>query len=612
MAILISAHQISKSYSSRPLFEKISFSISSGERIGLIGPNGAGKSTLLKILAGLTGIDSGQITQQKGLKIGYLSQVPEFKSEATVLSSLLEGAVDPDGWEAIALSQELMSKLELNEKNKISEDTKVSTLSGGWKKRVAIARELMKSPDIFLLDEPTNHLDVESILWLEEYLSESQIATLTITHDRVFLQRVSNKIMELNSRHKDGLISMTGDYAAFLEMREQLLAAQELEETKLRNTLRRETEWLRRGAIARLKKQQARINQAASLKDRVAALTQRNKSTFTKFDFVGMEKNAKKLIEAKDISKSYNGTTIVPKMSLVLTPKTRLGLIGPNGCGKSTLIKLLIGTETPDSGEIKQAEALQIAYFEQNRESLDQTLNLIKTVCPYGDHVDYAGTKVHVKSYLNRFNFSYDQMDMPVAKLSGGEQSRLLLARLMLRPMNVLVLDEPTNDLDMATLDTLEDVLRDFNGAIILVTHDRYFLDRVCNQLIAFGIDEKGKKELTTMVGIEQWEEWHELQIAIRKELEEGGLNTSGESKNAQEKTKKKLSYKEQREFETIENTIKLAEEKLAKLTQESQDPKTVTNATRLMELSQELAKAQAEVDHLYERWTYLSEFSES
>lgn len=492
---------------------------------------------MLKIIANVSDLDGGSLSPQRGLKIGYLEQVPKFTEGATVQDSVMEGAHDPYDWQEISKAQQIMSKLSLTE-GEVQAETLISNLSGGWKKRVALARELLKEPDLLLLDEPTNHLDIESIMWLENLLAKSNFATVTITHDRLFLQKVSNKIFELDRRHPDGLLKIDGDYAKYLEVREQLLTAQETLETKLKNTLRRETEWLRRGPQARLKKQQARIDQAGELKEQVGDLTSRNQVQKVEMQLQGMDKNPKKLIEAKNISKKYEGKTVIPPLDLLLTPKSRIGLIGKNGCGKSTLIRLLTGKEKPDTGSVFHADQLQVVYFEQNRESLDQELSVIKTVCPSGDFVPYGdnGT-MHVKSYLQRFLFSYEQMDMPVRKLSGGEQSRLLLAKLLLKKANVLILDEPTNDLDISTLDVLQDILSEFNGAIILVTHDRYFLDQASNLLLAFGVNEKGEKTITPMVGLDQWEEWYEDQAKLEQKLKSA---SKSEASNAQSAAKKK------------------------------------------------------------------------
>ncbi len=603
MAILIGAQGISKTFAERFLFKDISFSIESGERVGLIGPNGAGKSTLLSILAGRHTPDMGKLSIQRGLKVAYLEQVPKFKEGQSVQEAAMEGAVDPHDWEEIARAQELMSKLELSD----FEEKEVSTLSGGWKKRVALVRELMKQPDLFLLDEPTNHLDVESILWLEEFLSSAKFATLTITHDRVFLQKVSTRIIEINRKYPLGLLSVKGDYLSYLEAQEQLFAQQASTELKLKNTLRRETEWLRRGAKARTTKQQARIQRHGELSAEVEEISYRNQESSAKFDFQGFDRNPKRLVDAEKISKSYDGKLIVPPIDLLLTPKSRIGLLGANGSGKSTLIRMLIGQETPDSGKITRAENVKVAYFEQNRESLDPELSVMRTICGRGDHVDYGGARIHVRSYLDRFLFSGNMLDQAVGKLSGGEQSRLLLAILMLQESNLLVLDEPTNDLDIVTLDLLQEVLQEFNGAVLIATHDRYFMDQVANQILGFGVNNKGARTIEKFANLAQWEAWHEGQADLVRNAKANQKKSESNSVAKAPAGKKKLSFKEQRELDTMEETIQKAENKLAELTEESSKPAIISNATKLLEITQEMAQLEKEIQRLYARWQELS-----
>ncbi len=614
MAILINAHTLSKSFTATPLFEKITFSIENGERIGLIGPNGAGKSTLLKILAGTTPYDEGTLSIQRGLKISYLEQVPTFKPNATVESAVTDAAMlapteTAHDWEFVARTQEIMSKLSLGDQFGVSPQTPIENLSGGWKKRVALARALFKDPDLLLLDEPTNHLDIESILWLEELLAHSSFATLTITHDRLFLQRIANRILELDRRNLGGLLSVRGDFATYLETKRDLMTTQKLHETKLKNTLRRETEWLRRGAKARQTKQQARIKGTHDLKKEVEELHERNQKPTVRLNFQGLEKNPKKLIEAKNISKTYDGEVVVPSTSLLITPRSRIGLIGKNGCGKSTLIRLLMGVEKPDSGEVFHAERIEVAYFEQNRNELDPKISVQNTILPKGDYVDFQGSKVHIKSYLARFLFSYEQMGLAVGKLSGGEQSRLLLAKLMLKKANVLVLDEPTNDLDMATLEVLEEVLQEFNGAVILVTHDRYFMDHVSNMLLAFGQDSKGRKALEPLVGLDQWEAWYENQKSWPKSEKNNTEITSPLEPMdpiQPSKKKRKLSFKEQREWDSMEENINDLEKELSLLTFESLKPENLSDASQLTKITVRMAELQATLDKLYNRWAEL------
>jgi ATP-binding cassette subfamily F protein uup len=610
LSILLSAHRLRKSFAARPLFEDLTFSIESGERIGLIGPNGAGKSTLLRILASKSSPDDGTLSFQRGLRVGYLEQVPTFHDGATVLATALEGTDDPDDWENIARAHTLLSKLSLDgAREGIGLDTPVARLSGGWKKRVALARELIRLPDLLLLDEPTNHLDVESILWLEDLMASSRFATLTITHDRLFLQRISNRILELDRRNPGGLLSVKGDYATYLETKEQNMAAQERREVILKNTLRRETEWLRRGAKARTTKQQARIQRAESLQGDVAELTDRNRTRSVGIEFQSAERNPKKLLEAKGISKSYGDCALFKNVDLLMTPGSRIGLLGENGCGKSSLIRVLLGQETPDQGSVFRSDQLKVAYFEQARDSLDPDETLSKTLCPKGDFVDFRGSRVHIRSYLDRFLFDPGQAEMAVGKLSGGEQSRLLLAKLMLNDANLLVLDEPTNDLDMATLSILEECLTEFTGAVLLVTHDRYFLDQVATRILAFPRHDPERGKLVAFADVNQWETWHSDQEALQAQRAASAqAAANAKASEGAAKKRRKLGYNEQRELDSMEKNIHEAETLLAKLTEESSKPENQSNAPKLAELFQEIGKTQARVEHLYSRWSELTE----
>lgn len=589
-------HGLSKSFGARPLFKNLSFSIEESERIGLIGPNGAGKSTLLKILASQMDADEGDVTKRRGLRLGYLEQAPQFSPQATVFSAILEGAAHPDDWEAQSAVHEYISRLELNQ---FGAEAAVETLSGGWQKRVALARELIKNPDLLLLDEPTNHLDMESILWLEEFLARAPFAVLTITHDRLFLQRLANRILELDPRHAGGILSVDGDYSHYVDVRQNTLLAQETREAALRNTLRRETQWLRQGAKARTTKQQARIERAGELAEEVSELRERNQTRQADLDFSSGKRSPKKLLEAKAISKAYGERLLFADFSCMLTPGSRLGLIGRNGAGKSTLIRVLLGTEAPSSGTIFRSEQLSATYFDQTREALDPESTVLKTVCPDGDHVVFQGRSIHVRSYLERFLFSSQQMEMKVGRLSGGEQSRLLIARLMLTPSNLLVLDEPTNDLDMATLSVLEDCLKEFDGALILVSHDRYFLDQVCNQLYAFPDVEAPQRQLIAFSDYHQWQQWKRQPVKFDKKEKVPEIASSVAKKNA-------LTFTEQHELKNIETKIQKAEAFLEDLNREIAHPRNATDPAALKEFALKMTDAQADIDRLYRRWEEL------
>lgn len=599
MSVLVSCNRISKSFGTRTLFENIQFVVESEERVGLIGPNGAGKSTLLRIMAGEETPDSGEVSSKRGLRIGFLEQTPRLSPTMTVEEVVLESArlahKEPQGEVG-----QVLSLLELTDLS----SRKIGELSGGWKKRVALGRELVKSPELLLLDEPTNHLDIESILWLERFLAGAKFATLTITHDRLFLQRVSNRIIELDRRNPGGLLSVHGDYATYLERKEALLSAQVQLESSLKNKMRRETEWLRRGPKARTTKQQARINAAGVLQSQVDEVSSRNQSRTARLDFESVGKQPKRFIEGKMLSKSYGDTPLFRNLDVFIGPGDRIGLLGKNGSGKSTLIRVLLGTEQPDSGTVYRADSLKVAYFEQNREEIDPTKTVKQTICPAGDHVNYRGRMIHVNGYLDRFLFRKEQAEMPVERLSGGEQSRLLLAKLMLRESTLLVLDEPTNDLDVATLDVLEDCLIEFEGAVILVSHDRYFLDQVSTQIHAFSDDNPG--QVTAFADLHQWENFKRERRAVKDRYEPSPKTPASESTDDTPKKKKRLGFNETRELAGMEATILNAESKLASLQAESQHPYNLSNAGKLTEIYKDLAEAQATVERLYARWAEL------
>ncbi len=599
MAILLSAKEITKAFDSRPLFADLHFSIESAERVGLIGPNGAGKSTLLKILAGQITADHGEVVSQRGLRVSHLEQVPFLDSNKTVREILLEQSGNLDEWTAAEKGDELIWKLKLDAGG-LEPDTLVKNLSGGWKKRLAFARALMSDPDVLLMDEPTNHLDVEGILWLEELISDAPFATLTITHDRFFLERVANRILELDRRNPGGILSIKGPYSRYLEVKESMMTAQENRENILRGNLRRETEWVKAGAKARTTKQQARIQRHSELESEVKELASRNIKKLVSIDFESIENSPKRLVDAKKISKSYSkDRPLFSNLDLLLTPGTRVGVLGANGSGKSTLIRVLLQLEKQDSGTISHSDRLQVAYFEQNRDQLDPDVSLLRSVCPHGDQVIYRGRPLHIRSYLEKFLFSYDTMDMNIGSLSGGEQSRVLLAKLMLTEANVLVLDEPTNDLDIPTLHVLEEALTQFEGAILLVTHDRFFLDRVATQILAFPVLEKEKKAgtLHTFADLAQWESWHANQINHKENKKS---ESSAPTVQKQEASKPKPSSKK---VEALTKKIERAELAYAKLEAECSTAEVMSNIAELSKRGREMQELQAQIDALYREW---------
>lgn len=588
----------------------MSFTLFAGEKIALIGPNGAGKSTLLKMIAGELSPDDGAITRTRGLKVGYLAQIPSFPAGVTVRDAVL-GAISPEDlgdWHVIGTAEESMTKLGLKASAKSGvmslEDEPVTNLSGGLQKKVALARELAKNPDLLLLDEPTNHLDLESILWLEEFIRAAPMAVVTISHDRAFLQNVGTRVIEIDRRNPSGILSVDGGYDTFLETKQTYLANLASRSASLENTLKREIEWLRRGAKARTTKQKARIDRTYALEAETQVLKEKSKDTKIRLEFQANEGGPKRLIEAKSISKAYGEKKLFTHLNLLLTHKTRLGLIGRNGIGKSTLIKILTGEEKPDSGEIIHSKRLQVAYFEQNRSLLDPEESVLRTICPYGETVEFQGRMLHVRSYLDRFHFDARQSDLEVKRLSGGEQSRLLLAKLMLEPANLLVLDEPTNDLDIQTLGILEECLEEFPGAVILVSHDRSFMNNVCDQILGF-------PEMITYADLDQWQaEWKRQSKLVAKatspEKSSSMPVSAPASAPAPPEKKRKLSFKEQREFDGMEAVIHEKERKLAELGVESSGEEALRSPKRLRELMHSMAELQTEIDALYARWSEL------
>ena len=604
MKILIAANQLSKGFAGKTLFSDISFGIEEKARVALIGPNGAGKSTLLKILIGDAEPDGGEVTRKRGLRVGFLEQTPHFQPGQTLLDAILEKAEDPH--EAMDKAAALSAQLDLN---RFAEDFPADQLSRGWQKRVALARELLREPELLLLDEPTNHLDIGGILWLERFLKSAPFACLMVTHDRLFLQRVVDQVLDLDPRNPGFLLNVRGHYSQYLLTKEQELCALKRHEKVLSNTLRREREWLSRGSLARQTKQSARIQGAAELADTVEALREKNQARRVDLDFGGPAHAPRRLIETEKLSKAFDKHVLFSDLDLLITAKTRLALLGDNGSGKSTLVKILLGTEAASSGQVRRAEGLQVAHFEQGRETLDLKSSVLKNICPEGDYVDFRGQFVHVRSYLDRFYFSGSKADLPAAKLSGGEQARLRLAQLMLKPCQLLVLDEPTNDLDSETMEVLQESLADFSGAVVLVTHDRFFMDAVADEIVAFPPPAFSSLGLQKFASYFQWEEWFESLSRKDKAIKPSQATAPQDdsTNKATPPAKAKLSYKEKFELEGMEGAILKLEEEIAALSAESQAPATLTDHKKLSLVLADLAQKQSELDAKYERWSALS-----
>jgi ATP-binding cassette subfamily F protein uup len=594
MPLLLSCQSAGKSFGSRSLFEGISFAISDGDRLGLIGPNGSGKSTLLRLLAGLSEPDSGIIAPRKLLRLGYVEQDPEFAPGRTVRE--IVDAVPLDEHAGSEWSARVNSTL--GRAGFTNLDIAADSLSGGWRKRLAIAGELLKAPDLLLLDEPTNHLDLEGILWLEKLLAGAPFASLVVSHDRYFLENVATRMMEINRLYPDGLFAVDGGYSDFLEKKEEFLHAQARRQESLENMVRREIEWLRRGPKARTTKSKARIDNAGRLMDELGDISARTATRATRIDFTATDRRTKRLIEAKVIGKNIGGRDLFHDLSFVLSPGVRLGLLGPNGSGKTTLLRAISGELEPDAGEITRADQVKVVYFDQNREHLDPVQPLRRALAPEGDSVIYRGRTVHVAGWAARFLFSAEQLDLAVGRLSGGEQARVLIARMMLAPADILLLDEPTNDLDIPTLEVLEDSLMDFPGAMVLVTHDRYMLDRVSTTII--GLDGDGGAGV--FADCAQWEAETQRQKSESKQQKP----EIRAPKPVEKAPARKLSYLESREWEQIEEKIAEAEDRLRIAKAEMQNPTDSGNASVMQARYDTMLAAQAEVDNLYSRWAEL------
>ncbi|GMU65271.1 MAG: ABC transporter ATP-binding protein [Acidobacteriota bacterium] len=594
--VLLGCEGVSKAFGARPLFSSITLSLCEGDHAALVGPNGAGKSTLLKILAGLETPDAGTVAARKGVRVGYVPQDPVFSPGQTVEQVVEAALADDERLEEHERHHRVA--LALGRSGFLDRAARTETLSGGWRKRLAIARELARAPDVLLLDEPTNHLDVESILWLERLLASDPKAFLAVSHDRYFLQNVGRRMFELDRALAGGLLEVDGTYADLLEASDAQLANQAAYEETLANLVRREVEWLRHGPKARTTKSKARIQSAERQIGELAESRERSGSRDAAVDLAldGTARKTRRLWECRGLGKSLGGRTIVSDLDLLLGPGVRLGVLGPNGSGKTTLLRLIVGELAPDAGEILTADRLRVAYFEQNRESLDPSVSLARALAPEGDSVLYRDRSLHVAAWAKRFLFRPEQLVTPVGQLSGGEKARIVLARLMLRPADLLVLDEPTNDLDIPTLEVLEQALLEFPGALVLVTHDRYLLDRVSTRILA--LDGSGRG--VDYADYAQWED-DPARAAPPKRSE-----TRAGPEPAQRPKPKKLSYHEQREWDGMEQSVLAAEARLEQARLRSEDPGIASDPVAASELFVALAAAEQEVERLYERWAEL------
>lgn len=630
---LITLENISKSYSEKKLLEDISLGINDKEKIGLIGVNGTGKSTLLKIIAGAQIPDDGTITKANKVRIEYLPQNPYYDENATVLEQVFKGTCEEmkiigdyqdvldkinksydeklndrllklqekmdalNLWDLESSAKTVLTKLGIKDFNQ-----KVKELSGGQRKRVSLASALITPCELLILDEPTNHLDNDTIDWLETYLNSFKGSILMITHDRYFLDRVTNRILELD---KGILYSYEGNYSVFLEKKMNRLQLAESMEAKRQNLLRKELAWVRRGAKARTTKQKARLQRFDELS---------NKNDYTPEDkleiSVGSSRLGKKIIEIENLSKSFDGRTFIDNLDYTLARTDRIGIVGRNGLGKSTLIRLLNGELKPDSGTISIGETVKIGCFNQDTSKMHPDMRAIDYIKEESDYITTAdGHKITASQMCEKFLFNGTLQYTHIKNLSGGEKRRLQLLRVLMMAPNVLLLDEPTNDLDIDTLSRLEDYLDDFNGVLICVSHDRYFLDRVCNKIFAY--EGRGKINIYTgnysdYLDYREQEniEFEEFEDKVKEEKPKAPKKEKPKAKN-----KPKFSYNEQREFDTIDEDIEKLEYKIASL--EEDTSKYATDFTKLQEIMDEKTKLENELQVKYERWEYLNNLAE-
>jgi ATP-binding cassette subfamily F protein uup len=576
--------------------------VSAGDRIGLIGPNGSGKSTLLEILCGRVQPDSGEVAIRKRTRLSFVAQLSEFVAGQTV-RSVIESALTAG---AVPESERAARRAEILGRAGFSDiETATASLSGGWRKRLAICAALVQEPDILLLDEPTNHLDLAGIEWLEEVLEHAEFACVVVSHDRYFLENVSTEVVELNRIYEEGFLRVSGNYSRFLEAKEAYLHAQGQRQDALENRVHTEIEWLRRGPKARATKAKARIDKAHEMIGELADLNARTRSSSAKIDFSSTNRQTKQLIGLSRVTYAIGGRTLFRDIDFTVTSKMRVGLVGPNGSGKTTLLRLLRGEIQPTGGEIRKADSLRVVYFDQNRE-LDPDQSLRRALAPDSDAVIYQDQVVHVAAWAARFLFSNDQLNQPVRKLSGGERARVLIAQLMLQPADVLLLDEPTNDLDIPTLEILEESLLEYPGALVLVTHDRYMLDRVST--IVLGLDGLG--EIERFADYSQWDVWqreHQTKTTVNVPGE-GRQSRAAAAASEAAAPRKKLSYVESREFATIEKRLEEAEKELHASRASLEDPAVASDHVALQAACVRIEEAQKMVESLYARWAELEE----
>lgn len=599
---ILNAEKISKTYGEKVLFDKVVLGVNKGDKIGVIGVNGTGKSTFLKIIAGIEEPDAGEIVSGRGVTVSYLAQAPQFNPGDTIVGYVIKGKNNASEAEA----KTILTKLGITDF-----DAAINTLSGGQRKRVALARTLVSPAEVLILDEPTNHLDSDMVIWLEEYIKKFKGELIMVTHDRYFLDNVTNRIVELDGGK---LYGYDTNYSGFLELKTQREEMERATEAKRANILRRELEWIRRGCQARSTKQQARI-------DRYEDMKEASRQARASFENKALEMNSvstrlgKKTIELSNICKSFGEKKVIDDFTYIFLRDDRIGIIGQNGCGKSTLMKIITGNLKPDSGSVEIGDTVRIGYFMQENEPLDEKMTVLEFVRSIGEYVTTATGKATASQMCEKFLFGPKSQWTPISKLSGGEKRRLYLLSVLMSAPNVLILDEPTNDLDIETLEILEDYLDGFAGIVIVVSHDRYFLDRTVDRIFSF---EGGGRLKQYEGGFSDYYEKKQTENGIAsdgavqsvKEAVSGDTTSAKPKKYYKERENKlKFTYAEQKEYDTIDDDIASLESKIEEL--DGEIAGAATQYSRLNELMQEKADVEAQLEHKMDRWVYLNDLAE-
>jgi ATP-binding cassette subfamily F protein uup len=599
---ILNAEKISKTYGEKVLFDKVVLGVNKGDKIGVIGVNGTGKSTFLKIIAGIEEPDAGEIVSGRGVTVSYLAQAPQFNPGDTIVGYVIKDKNNASEAEA----KTILTKLGITDF-----DAAINTLSGGQRKRIALARTLVSPAEVLILDEPTNHLDSDMVIWLEEYIKKFKGELIMVTHDRYFLDNVTNRIVELDGGK---LYGYDTNYSGFLELKTQREEMERATEAKRANILRRELEWIRRGCQARSTKQQARI-------DRYEDMKEASRQARASFENKALEMNSvstrlgKKTIELSNICKSFGEKKVIDDFTYIFLRDDRIGIIGKNGCGKSTLMKIITGNLKPDSGSVEIGDTVRIGYFMQENEPLDEKMTVLEFVRSIGEYVTTATGKATASQMCEKFLFGPKSQWTPISKLSGGEKRRLYLLSVLMSAPNVLILDEPTNDLDIETLEILEDYLDGFAGIVIVVSHDRYFLDRTVDRIFSF---EGGGRLKQYEGGFSDYYEKKQAENGIAsdgavqsvKEAVSGDTTSAKPKKYYKERENKlKFTYAEQKEYDTIDDDIASLESKIEEL--DGEIAGAATQYSRLNELMQEKADVEAQLEHKMDRWVYLNDLAE-